>query len=74
MLIRVFLGHLVVALGLLLPYPVCEATTLGAVVNVVPLEKSGGNMVRLHIVNYQCCQLLTLCIRNFRIDLKYALR
>ncbi|XP_052371802.1 uncharacterized protein LOC127928665 [Oncorhynchus keta] len=44
------------ALGLLLPYPVCEATSLGAVVNVVPLEKSGGNMVRLHIVNYQCCE------------------
>ncbi|KAM9422819.1 uncharacterized protein ACWYII_020383 isoform 2-T2 [Salvelinus alpinus] len=48
MLIRVVLGHLVVALGLLLPYPVCEATSLGAVVNVVPLEKSGGNMVRAH--------------------------
>ncbi|CAB1338999.1 unnamed protein product [Coregonus sp. 'balchen'] len=48
MWIQVFLGLLVVALGLLLPYPVCEATSLGAVVNVVPLEKSGGNMVRAH--------------------------
>ncbi|XP_010874370.2 uncharacterized protein LOC105014067 [Esox lucius] len=46
--VQVLAWPLVVAMGLVLPYSICEATSLGAVVNVVPLEITGGNMVRAH--------------------------